>query len=243
MLAEAPEAPRLRRLDGSRSYSELGAYRSLCLPRTVLPMQVGHLVPLQFEAYCRVLPPIEVVHSDGHRERQRWADLLGKAGFSGDPGHLVRQFALTLPVLARRGLRASPLVGTLSADTMRILVSVLRRCTTDPSRCIHYFWSGRAMVNQSPGHHVYEGELGLAFPIMGTTTQWSGYESPTALWPPDRSWTFAMHTDSPSGYIGGSEQLVKSVLAEPGLEASDVAPSTRVDDWPDRSSWQVLDAL
>jgi len=45
------------------------------------------------------------------------------------------------------------------------------------------------------------------------------HQSPSLVWPADRTWFVAGDTDLDSTYVGGSAELVAAVLAAPGLEA------------------------
>lgn len=201
-------------------------------------------MPLDCEAYCRILPPLHVSVL-GRQEWWRWADYLGLARRSGLPGQLVRDFLLTRTSWHAADVRAQALVGSARRETISSLVDVLCSWTAKSVECVYYYWSGRALVGQTPGHHVYRGPLHAATELqahgsVGATGVVSRYESPTAFWPDGMAWAFAMHTDSPAAYLGGSSAVVDDVVGTASLEATSVAASTRVDDWTDRSAWQLV---
>ncbi|MEU4545613.1 hypothetical protein [Nonomuraea dietziae] len=53
---------------------------------------------------------------------------------------------------------------------------------------------------------------------------WFEPQSPSLLWPADRSWCVGTEIDFDSTLVGGSAELVAAVLAAPGLEAWPVQP-------------------
>ncbi|MBF6301547.1 hypothetical protein IU459_29005 [Nocardia amamiensis] len=44
-------------------------------------------------------------------------------------------------------------------------------------------------------------------------------QSPNIFWPDDRAWCVATDIDLDWTYVGGSEELVRSIVAEPRFEA------------------------
>ncbi len=48
---------------------------------------------------------------------------------------------------------------------------------------------------------------------------WFDPQSPSLLWPQDRSWCLATEIDFDSTLVAGSQDLVETILAAPGLEA------------------------
>jgi hypothetical protein len=65
--------------------------------------------------------------------------------------------------------------------------------------------------------------LGWDSPVFGFDPQ-----SPSLLWPADRSWCVATEIDFDSTLVAGDEDLVAAVLAAPGLEAWPVTPADRL---------------
>lgn len=53
-------------------------------------------------------------------------------------------------------------------------------------------------------------------------------ESPSLIWPADRSWFVASEVDFDSTVIGGNRALVDALLAAPGLEVFEVEPETKL---------------
>ncbi|MFF3066162.1 hypothetical protein ACFVQ3_16600 [Oerskovia sp. NPDC057915] len=71
-------------------------------------------------------------------------------------------------------------------------------------------------------YHLWHGPLAqaAAFASLG--------QSPTLWWPDDRSWFVCTELDTVATDLGGSEELVASLLAVPGLRASRVGPDDPV---------------
>src|SRR6476619_3990082 len=53
--------------------------------------------------------------------------------------------------------------------------------------------------------------------------EWVVPQSPNLFWPHDRSWCVATEIDLDSTLVAGTDELVRAVLAAPGLEAWPVA--------------------
>jgi hypothetical protein len=53
--------------------------------------------------------------------------------------------------------------------------------------------------------------------------------TPEYWWPEDRSWCVCSDYDLPFTIVGGSNQLIDSILTNPDLESIRVTPDTRVD--------------
>ncbi|NAZ86331.1 hypothetical protein [Kineococcus indalonis] len=73
-----------------------------------------------------------------------------------------------------------------------------------------------------PGRYylLFAGPLRAALDMGDQVTDdWFDAQSPNLLWPLDRSWCLASEIDFDSTLIGGSAELIKAVLAAPGLEA------------------------
>jgi hypothetical protein len=70
------------------------------------------------------------------------------------------------------------------------------------------------------GYLLFRGPL-TAAPRMGhqVTDDWFSPQSPSLLWPEDRSWCLATEIDFDSTLIGGPAELAEALLASPDLEA------------------------
>jgi hypothetical protein len=59
-------------------------------------------------------------------------------------------------------------------------------------------------------------------------------ESPSLIWPADRSWFVASEVDFDSTVIGGSRSLVDALIDAPGLEVFEVKPETKLTAFSDK---------
>jgi hypothetical protein len=57
------------------------------------------------------------------------------------------------------------------------------------------------------------------------TEEWFSAQSPSLLWPADRSWCLATEIDFDSTLVGGPQALVDALLEAPGLEVWQVEPT------------------
>jgi hypothetical protein len=73
---------------------------------------------------------------------------------------------------------------------------------------------------------VFRGPLGAAR-RMGhqVTDDWFDPQSPSLLWPVDRSWCLATEIDFDSTLIGGPRELIDALLQQPDLETWPVTPT------------------
>ena len=69
-------------------------------------------------------------------------------------------------------------------------------------------------------HLLFAGPLRAALALgHQVTDDWFAAQSPNLLWPADLSWCVASEIDFDSTLIGGSAELIRAVLAAPGLDA------------------------
>jgi hypothetical protein len=191
--------------------------------------RVGSVVPQGFDAYARVLHPVE----DGRGGRHRWADV---AAVTGRTVHPLAQF---WRVAGRRSVDdresapmrgAEPRLGSLAPDTLAVLLELLAPHSDGgaAAECVAALWEGRGGVAGAGarlelperGYQLFGGPLS-GVPTLGRVVSDVGFveESPNLLWPRDRSWCVATEIDFDSTLVGGSAALIASVLADARLEA------------------------
>jgi hypothetical protein len=159
-------------------------------------------------------------------QRQRWASVLtGTLA----PGELVSTLAAAREALRRQGGRIEAVYGYLDQATTAALVGRLTAELRGDPECVYYFWRGRAVVGQRPGHSVYIGPLSAALHLVPAGHP--GLETPTAMWPRDMGWCLAVHTDAPVGYMGGNAGLIAAILADPAIEALPIGAEDPADVW------------
>jgi hypothetical protein len=65
--------------------------------------------------------------------------------------------------------------------------------------------------------------------FTGSVADAVGWEDgPNIWWPEDRAWCVASEIDHPYSYVGGSEELIEELLADPELEALPAQPEDPV---------------
>ena len=131
---------------------------------------------------------------------------------------------------------SGPTEGTLPRPEAQALAKLLRPWTLTPGSCWFGIWEGfgwlegadlRAAAIEAPGRRWHLFRAPLAHLPRSFDPQ---FEEQTAnlVWPDDRSWCLATEIDSEVTYIGGSEELVASILAAPGLETRATSPEARL---------------
>lgn len=79
-------------------------------------------------------------------------------------------------------------------------------------------------------YFLFTGRLEDAVQLKtGDYAQWMSIRPPNLMWPADDSWCMATEIDFDSTLVGGSRQLVDDVLADPALEAAEVALETSLE--------------
>jgi hypothetical protein len=194
-------------------------------------------VPPVFEAYARLLHPAEGPHG----QPIRWA---GVAAWSGGTIHALVQW---VPMARERGLTpsappflAAPADGRLLPATLAALCEVLAAHTTTPDECYFGVWEGYGRVG--PGarfaahldlpertHLMFRGALSDVQEIGSRVGGFFRQESPSLMFPADRSWFVATEVDFDSTYLGGSQELVDAVVADQRLEAWPVSATDPTD--------------
>lgn len=77
------------------------------------------------------------------------------------------------------------------------------------------------------GRGPLDAALGVGHQI---SDDWFAPQSPNLFWPDDRAWCVATDIDFDSTLVGGPNQLIKDLLANPTLEAWQVNPGDSLQD-------------
>ncbi|MCL3859421.1 hypothetical protein [Actinotalea sp. K2] len=206
---------------------------------------VGSLVPQGFEAYARVLHPLE----DENGEPARWADVAAVTGqtlhplaqfwrLARRPGPLVYEpgfphgtvspeHASAREAGRREWAGTNPETGSLAPADLARLTDLLRVATTTPQDCVMALWEGWAGAHHRPRfvlpgrqYLLYHGRLEHAGTLRdGGLADDGPRRSPSLFWPHDRAWCVASEIDLDSTVVGGSRELVDAIVTDPGLEA------------------------
>jgi len=187
---------------------------------------VGSVVPEGFEAYGRLLHPVETVEG-GVVARERWSDVAARNGRIVHPEmqfHLVSR-PVGEPAPARYERGQGPSWGSLSLPERRVLVELLAGDTATPDRCWFCVWEGYGELDDkgvtervrlpARDYLLCTGPLDLALARLA----WLSDQSPNLWWPDDRAWVVATEIDYAWTYTGGSHRLVDALLADARLEA------------------------
>jgi hypothetical protein len=196
------------------------------------PFESGVLtsvVPSGFEAYVRVLHPLD---AQAHGQQPgRWIEVASWSGVELVPGIDFPDIALPEhePSGAEPWPGEVPQVGTLHPVYADALAAVLARHTSTPDRCWFCTWEGWGSVGFDDGPRVelpgrnyvlFVGPLGALPCLMDAQDD----HSPNLWWPDDRAWCVATEIDLAWTYVGGSAALISDVLANPRLEAQPASP-------------------
>lgn len=197
------------------------------------------VVPSGFEAYARVLHPLDPPARD--QQPGRWMDVSSWSGVELGPGIDFPDIAL--PEHEPSGVEPwpgqVPQVGTLDPACADALAVVLARHTSAPDRCWFCTWEGWGSVVFDDGPRVelparsyalFVGPLAALPSLMDAQDD----HSPNLWWPDDRAWCVATEIDLAWTYLGGSAALIGDVLANPRLEAQPASPEDNHQQRPPR---------
>lgn len=198
---------------------------------------VGSFVPPVFEGYARVLHPAAGPH--GHPIR--WAEV---AAWSGGTVHALVQWVPMArprqPASSAPPFLAAPADGRLLPATLAALCEVLANHTTTPDECYFGIWEGWGWIPDEAKsaarlelpertHLMFRGALSDVQLIGSRVGGCFRQESPSVMFPADRSWFVATEVDFDSTYLGGSRELVEAVVADQRLEAWPVSATDPTD--------------
>lgn len=217
---------------------------------------VTRTVPKGFDAYVRILHPVpdadggdttwfhvaEVTGRQPHALMQ-WHALVG----SSDPFNFEGSL----------WPHGSPDDGNLAPEVLGPLCELLAGHTTTPEHCFFCLWEGWGWVErgpytlpsgqlvpaafsaeelsrprvQHPGRKylLLEGPLEAALQIGDRHPgPFIDPQSPNICWPQDHAWCLASEIDFDSTLVGGSTELVNSILNDPTFEAWPVQPDDSI---------------
>jgi len=218
---------------------------------------VSHLLPKSFEAYAKLLhsieanyknidnplsereiailkiPPCKKLRSfvEGLREehrgsRIRWATLAHLLGvpFKSEICHEWFRLSMVEQICWPRFL-FGPSEGNLNSDELTELPSVLRAFTGSQD-CFFRFAEIPFIATDKP--ILFRGVL----EELPTFLADGKYQlTPEYLWPADHSWCVCSDYDLTFTIVAGSKELVSGLLNNATLEALEVNPQTRIDNY------------
>lgn len=214
---------------------------------------LGAVVPRGFEAYARILHPPSL--PDG--APTTWGAVCAAAGYEPHPLMQWEAAGADWP-------GTEPYVGSLESEPLTVLADVLADYTR--GWCYFALWDGFGWMHGSPAISFTDGRrIPPAFPpdvldgprlhlphrdyllfrgqladLLHLGWTYSGgtedLQSPNLMWPADKSWFVATEIDFDSTLVGGTDDLVETLLATEGLEGWRVAVSDRLDRPPLRQA-------
>jgi hypothetical protein len=193
---------------------------------------VTSVVPSGFEAYTRVLHPLDPPARG--QQPGRWVDVASWSGIALVPGIDFPDIAL--PEHEPSGVEPwpgqVPQVGTLHPADADALAAVLARHTSTPDRCWFCTWEGWGSVVFDDGPRVELPERNYALfvgPLAALPSLMDAQDdhSPNLWWPDDRAWCVATEIDLAWTYVGGLAALIGDVLVNPCLEAQPASPDDK----------------
>jgi len=188
---------------------------------------VGSIMPGGYDAYLRILHPVET-----GRSRMRWSAV---ADSNGRIAHSVMQLhMINRPCGSPVPLEHEPegyTAGSLPQPERAVLIDHLVKATTTPAACWFLVWEGLGAIGDGiktrrvhqPGRdHLLT--CGSVAEARNSITDGRD-QSPTMWWPEDRAWFVSTEVDFAWSYLGCTEVLATEILAENRLETFVVSRS------------------
>jgi hypothetical protein len=204
-------------------------------------VDTGSVVPEGFDAYCRIFHPLRDINRPDVPSRT-WAEVATqneRIVHSEMQIHMISHPAGSVPEVYDLNDYLNEMAwGELPLPERSILVDVLRSFTGTPDHCWFCVWMGFGGIDFSGAgarvrlphreYALYPGPVELALATLETgppefasdpSVQPWNTQSPNIWWPEDRAWIVATEIDYAWTYVGGSEELIASLLTTTGLEA------------------------
>jgi len=213
---------------------------------------VSSIVPAGFEAYARLLHPVETAQHGARLVRWREVANWGNQSVTAQSQWLSIAMPQYRPKLPRPWSSQGPMKGTLSPDDAHVLAAIAGEFTDSPQRCWCCIWDGFGWWSRSwllPPGHVATSSPPMPIPFEArewpkVRTQYRNYflyeeslkdsfmdavellegHSPNLWWPSDHAWCVSTEIDLDSTYVAGSRSFIDAVIESEGLEAFEVGP-------------------
>jgi hypothetical protein len=213
---------------------------------------VSSIVPAGFEAYARLLHPVETAQHGARLVRWREVANWGNQTLTPQSDWLSVAMPQYRPKLPRPWKSQGPMKGTLYRDDAHVLAAIAGNFTASPQRCWCCIWDGFGWWSRSwllpPGHlatsppptpiptearewpkvqtqyrNYFLYEESLKDSFMDAVELLEGH-SPNLWWPFDHAWCVSTEIDLDSTYVAGSRSFIDAVIESEGLEAFEVGP-------------------
>ncbi len=210
-------------------------------------IRVGQMIPLEYEAYLRVL------HPPGDEASDTWATWASQTGNPIRPDSTFAEVSGIDPDSSRNEfIQAMPEPGDMSPDVCEALVSTLVGTSRHAGRlwvAVWDGWLGSSRITPSipptrqgmsshpsglPSIRILSRTYLLSIQSAAGVCDLSFEGWPVSFsfcWPQDRAWFLGTDIEGMSTYLGASPATVRTVEAASGLETVQVEPSTLIDSW------------
>jgi hypothetical protein len=126
---------------------------------------------------------------------------------------------------------ALPTEGVLPRQIAARIVRILRAVSGNWDGYFVWTLTPPFIGEDVPGlANTYRGDVNDLVDYISQMTPEGGRVPPEYWWPGDRAWSFCTNTDLTFSVMGGSQEVIARVLADPELEAIAVGPETRIDE-------------
>jgi hypothetical protein len=201
---------------------------------------VGSVIPEGFAAYGRLFHPVELHDPDsGRTARERWSDIARRnrrLAHAEMQFHMISRHHPEIPAPRDHRVPHQPRSGQLPLDERRILVEVLRGRTATSDRCWFCLWEGYGGLDDGGVHErvrlpgrdyvLYGGPIDHALDSPCAPLPFD--LSPNLWWPEDRAWLVATEIDFCWTYVGGTRELIETLVTDPRLEVLEAKLSGRI---------------
>jgi hypothetical protein len=218
----------------------------------LLTATVSSVAPTGFEAYARILHPVDTTKHGNRLVRWREVANWGDQTLTSQSDWLSVAMPQQRPKLPRPWSSQGPMKGTLDRDDAQVLAGIARDFTDSPQQCWCCIWDGfgwwarswllppgQTATSQVPSPIPFEArewpkvqtqyrnyflyEEALRDSFMDAVEHLEGH-SPNLWWPSDHAWCVSTEIDFDSTYVAGSRPFIDAVLDSEGLEAFEVGP-------------------
>lgn len=202
---------------------------------------VASFVPADYEAYARLLHPVNTPPRNGRLVR--WADVAEWSGRELTPTSHFASIAMG-PGSPRSDLPwtgQGPREGSLYVPDAEVLAATLREHTSTQEQCWFGLWSGYGAHSggnrpelelDSRAYYLFEGPVEEAFATTLTTKE---DRTPNLWWPENQSWFVASEIDLQSTYVGGPRAVIGQLVDDSRIEAHEIAVTDVI--WAQPEAW------
>jgi hypothetical protein len=204
---------------------------------------VSEYLPVNYPAYCKIFHAIyedtsvpnksitwDEVGNKGIPDdfenvtRITWQDLATKYGLEYHAEINEASFTENFPKGSWPRYLLAAVEGTLDEDECSELVALLALVTNGQQCCFYYDPVVRSTEHDFVGT-LFTGDLA---DVDELSSDGNEYAAPTYWWPEDRSWTVFTDPGYVFTLVGGSQELIDSILKSEHLEAVTVELTTRI---------------